>query len=431
MISFLFKGLLRDRSRSIFPLLTVLAGVVLTVILHAWLNGVVSSMIQSTAHYSTGHVRVMTRAYQKEADQVPNDLALLGIDTLITELKRNYSELLWTPRIMFGGLLDIPDAKGETRAQAPVSGLAIDLLSAGSPELKILNIRQAIVKGRVPQKQGEMLVGEELADKLHIQPGDTATLISSTMYGSMSVTNFIIVGTVRFGIVAMDKGTVIADISDVQHALDMQRGAGEILGFFTDDLYHEGQANSVTADFNSRYKNASEDTTKVNASFAPIMGTLRTESGLSDYLDYVRLFSDVIIGVFVVAMSIVLWNAGLTGSLRRYGEIGVRLAVGEDKRHIYLSLLAESLMIGFIGTLVGTAIGLAVAYYGQAEGFDIGSILKDSTMMMPNVIRASITPFTFVIGFLPGMIATFLGTAISGIGIYKRQTSELFKELET
>jgi putative ABC transport system permease protein len=52
-------------------------------------------------------------------------------------------------------------------------------------------------------------------------------------------------------------------------------------------------------------------------------------------------------------------------------------------------------------------------------------------MMLPNIVRARITPFTFVIGFLPGLLATFLGTAISGIGIYKRQTSELFKELET
>jgi len=161
------------------------------------------------------------------------------------------------------------------------------------------------------------------------------------------------------------------------------------------------------------------------------METLRTASGLSDYLDYVDLFSNVIIGIFIFAMSIVLWNAGLTGSLRRYGEIGVRLAVGEDKRHIYLSLLGESLMIGFIGSLAGTAIGLSIAYYGQVKGLDLGGMLKGSSMMLPNVVRAQITPFTFVVGFLPGLMATFLGTAISGIGIYKRHTSELFKELET
>src|ERR1700690_3242319 len=118
MISFLFKGLLRDRSRSVFPLITVLAGVVLTVFLHAWMNGAVSSMIQSTAHYNTGHVCVMTHAYAKEADQIPNDLALLGIDTLMAALKRDYPDILWTPRIRFGGLLDIPDASGETKAQA-------------------------------------------------------------------------------------------------------------------------------------------------------------------------------------------------------------------------------------------------------------------------------------------------------------------------
>jgi len=219
MISFLLKGLFRDRSRSLFPFITVLAGVVLTVFLHAWLTGTVSSMIQSTAHFSTGHAVVMTRAYAKEADQVPNDLALLGIDTLITELNRTYPDILWTPRIKFGGLLDIPDRKGETRAQAPVSGLAVDLLSEGSPEQKILNVKQSIVSGRMPSRSGEILVGEDLAKKLRIQAGDTATLISSTMYGSMSITNFAVVGTVHFGIVAMDKGTMVADVADIQKAL--------------------------------------------------------------------------------------------------------------------------------------------------------------------------------------------------------------------
>jgi putative ABC transport system permease protein len=35
-----------------------------------------------------------------------------------------------------------------------------------------------------------------------------------------------------------------------------------------------------------------------------------------------------------------------------------------------------------------------------------------------------------VIGFVPGLLATGLGTAISGMGVYKRQTAALMKELE-
>jgi len=429
MIRFLMKGLLRDRSRSLFPILTVFAGVLLTVLLQAWMHGVMSSVIQSTAHYLTGHVRVTTRSYANEADQVPNDLALLGIDTLIAGLRRDYPDLLWTPRTRFGGLLDVPDAQRETRAQAPVTGIAADLLSPASPEGRYLDVGRAIVRGRMLRARGEIVIGDELAAKLRIGPGDTVTLMSSTMYGSMSLTNFVVAGTVRFGIVAMDKGTVIADISDIQQSLDMANGSGEILGLFADDIYHEERATAVTAAFNGGLRAA--DARAAEGEFAPVMGTLRTTSGLSDYMDTVSFYSVVLIVIFTVAMSIVLWNAGLTGSLRRYGEFGVRLAVGEAKSHVYGTLLAESVMIGLAGSLLGTAVGLGLAYYTQRHGLDIGSVMNEATMMIPNVVRAEVTPVTYAIGFLPGLLATLLGSAISGLGIYRRQTSELFKELGT
>ncbi len=424
MIKFLLKGLLRDRSRSLFPVLIVAIGVMLTVFLHAWINGAVSGLIQTTAHYQTGHVRVMTKAYSAHVDQIPNDLALLGVDTLLTSLKKRYPDLIWTSRIMFGGLLDIPDEKGETKEQTPVAGMGVNLLSTDSPEWKILNIRPALVRGELPKKHGDLLVAEELAQKLHVQPGQKATLISSTMYGSMSFTNFTIVGTIRFGVGQMDRSAIIVDLSDMQQALDMQQGAGEILGFYRDDLYHEELADKMVSGFNACYPNAAEK-------FSPIMETLRNQSGLSDYLDLVNKFTRLILGFFVFVMSIVLWNAGLTGSLRRYGEFGLRLAVGEDKDHIYRSMIVESLTVGIAGTLIGTAIGVAGAYYLQVHGFDIGSMMKNSTMMLTDIIRAQVEPFTFVIGFLPGILATLLGSAMSGIGIYKRQTSQLFKELET
>ncbi len=423
MIRFLLKGLFRDRSRYLFPVLIVAAGVMLTVFLHAWMNGAMGTMIQSAAHYGTGHVRITTQAYAKEAAQIPNDLALLGIDSLLAGLQEQFPDLLWTPRIKFGGLLDIPDEQGETRTQAPVFGTAVRLLSAESPEWWILNLLPSIVKGREPRTKGEILIADELAEKLGVRPGETATLMSSTMYGSMATTNFTIAGTVRFGVAAMDRGALIADFEDIQYALDMQGGGGEILGIFPDDVYHEDRAIAVVATFNARNRIPGDE-------FSPVMGTLRTESGLAEYLDMVDAFSAVVVGIFVMAMSIVLWNTGLTGGLRRYGEIGVRLAIGEEKGHVYRSMLAESLMIGFVGSLLGTAIGLGGAYYLQMHGLEFGSMMKGSSIMMSDVLRAKVTLTTYLIGFVPGLLATLLGSAIAGIGIYKRQTSQLFKELE-
>jgi putative ABC transport system permease protein len=42
-----------------------------------------------------------------------------------------------------------------------------------------------------------------------------------------------------------------------------------------------------------------------------------------------------------------------------------------------------------------------------------------------------VTPVSYVIGFVPGLAATFLGRAVSGTGIYKRQTAQLAKEFES
>jgi putative ABC transport system permease protein len=422
MIKFLLKGLIRDRSRSLFPILTVVAGVMLTVILYSWVRGTQTDLIRANANFNTGHIKIMSFAYSQESDQIPNDLAYTGVADLLTELHNNRPEMIWTPRIRFGGLLDIPDKFGETRSQAPVAGLAVDLLSSQTPETEILNLKEALVRGTLPAKRGEVLISEELSRKLGVKIGDTATLVSSTMYGSLSTYNFIISGTIRFGISAMDRGAMLTDISDIQSALDMDDTAGEIVGYFRDDIYRNNTASIIAEEFNS--KNAGDD------EFRPVMVTLRNQAGLAQTLDLSAYISAVLIGLFVIVMSIVLWNAGLMASLRRYGEIGVRLAIGENKGHIYRSMIAESLMVGFFGSVLGTAIGVAISYYLQVHGIDISSMLKNASMMISDVMKAQVTPVSFFIGFIPGLLATLLGTSISGIGIYQRQTSQLAKELE-
>jgi putative ABC transport system permease protein len=424
MIRFLLKGLLRDRSRSLLPFVTVVLGSMLTVVGFSWLNGAISTIIESSANFSAGHVKVMSRAYAKEADLAPNDLALEGVRALLAELGRDHPGLVWTPRIKFGGLIDIPDEKGETRVQGPAAGLAIDMMSAASPERGLLNLDKAVVRGRLPERAGEILLSDAFATRLGVGPGSTATLIGATMYGAMAVQNFTISGTLHFGITAMDRGAVVADITDIQAALDMDDAAGEILGFYRDSLYRNKEATDLAAAFNGAHRGNPGD-------FAPEMVTLREQGGLAQTLDFATSIYTLMLVLFILVMSIVLWNAGLMGSLRRYGEFGIRLALGEDKGRLYRTLIAEGVIIGVLGSVVGTGLGLGVAYYLQTKGLNIGSMLKNASMIITDVLRARVTPMSYVIGFIPGLAATFLGKAVSGIGIFKRQTAVLAKEFES
>lgn len=424
MMKFLLKGILRDRSRSLFPFLIVLAGVFLSVALYCYVKGAETSVVTSNANLRHGYLKVMTRAYAKEAEQIPNDLASMNVSGLIKDLRVAFQGYFWTRRIQFGGLLDIPDEKGETKSQGPAAGMAADLLTPSSPEPKLLDLQKVLVRGRVPQKPGEILVSDELAQKLNVQPGEKATLISITMHGSMSMTNFVIAGTIRFGIRAMDRTGMIADLADIQKALDMADAAGEVLGFPENLIYRQEKVDAMAKAFNARFQGQGDE-------FLPVMQTLKEQPGMELMFDRLNYATSIVIAIFMVAMSLVLWNAGLIGSLRRYGEIGVRLAVGEDKAHVYKSMIYESLMIGVLGSMAGTILGLAVSYYLQVKGIDLSAMLRNITFLMPTVLHSKITPFAFIIGFIPGLLATLIGTAIAGIGIFKRQTAQLFKELET
>ena len=423
MLRFLFKGMIRDKHRSLFPVIVVAFGVFLTTVVYSFINGQINEMVHSNAVMDTGHLKIITRAYYKLAGQVPNDLGLTGVGKLLNLLRNKYSDYDWTPRIKFTGLLDVPDENRETKAQYRVFGLALNLFDKGSKEKGRLNLDNAIVKGKAPAKTGEILISEVLAERMGIKIGDQVTILSTNSGGSMAVQNFTVSGTVRFGIDAMDRGAIITDLTGMQYMLEMPDGAGMILGFRKNNFYLPEEAEKIKNDFNSMYAGSKDK-------YSPFMLTLGEQNGLREYLQYVNAVGLIIIAIFLFAMSIVLLNSGLMSAIRRYGEIGVRLALGEAKDWIYKTLLYESLFIGFIGSVIGIIIGLAVSYYMQEVGIDISDTLRNSTTLVPNLIRAKINFTSFYIGFIPGLIASLIGTAFSGIQIFKRQTASLFKELE-
>ncbi len=425
MIRFLFKGLLRDRQRSLLPSIVVAAGVMLTVFLVCYLTGIMGGFADFSAKFSSGHVKIMTRAYADNMNQKPIDLAITDVSELIDKVKQDYPEMEFVLRTQFGGLLDAPDENGETRSQGPAMAIAIDMLTPGSKEPERLTLENILVKGSIPDKPGEILISDDFATNLDVAPGDQVTLMGSTMYGSMSFYNFIISGTIRFGVGVMDRGAIIVDISDAQAALDMQDAAGEILGYLPGGHYLGDEAGVVCDNFNAKYSDPEDE-------YSPIMLKLSEQDEfLGGYLEMIDAVAFIVVFVFVFAMSIVLWNTGLIGGLRRYGEVGVRLAIGEGKGHIYKSMIYESALIGLVGSAFGTILGLLFAYWMQEKGIDIGSIMKGATMMMPGKFYAKIVPEAYYIGFIPGLFSSTLGTMLSGIGIYKRQTASLFKELET
>ena len=423
MIKFLLKGILRDKSKSLIPVCVISLGVFITVFMSGFVDGVLSEMISSNANLDTGHLKVMTKPYNENKDQLPNDLALLEIDLLIESLESEYPNLEWVPRIKFGGILDVPDVNGETIIQGPGIGLGLSILGEDKGEIERLSIQKSIVRGSMPENPNEILLSEVFSKKLKINPGDEVTFFGSTMEGSMVFESFVMSGTVMFGNPVLDRSTFIVDFKKTQMILDMENGSSELLAYFKTDFYDDKTALKIESTFNKKYLKSEDE-------FAPIILSLRNQNDLGATLDLVDSFSFIFISIFVIAMSLVLWNTGLIGGLRRYQEFGIRLALGESKKHVYTLLIIESIIIGFIGSTFGTGLGFILCYYMQETGIDISEALTNSVVIIPSVLKAKVSSTLLYLGYIPGLISIVFGTALAGRGIFKRNTSKLFKELE-
>ncbi len=427
MIRFLTKGLLRDRSRSLFPVLVISLTVTLVIFSIGFLKGTMNSLLLDTAVIFTGHAKVVTRAYHEESQLMPNDLALLEVDQLVDDLNQNYPEFFWSPRITFAGLLDVPDENGETKTQGPVLAVGIDFFSDVSREIELWELERLMVSGKLPEHRDEALISSKLADQLSVKAGESITFIGSTMDNAFSTYNFNIAGTFNLRKGQTDKQMMLVDLSGARAALDMENAASAIFGFIH-SLYYDDEAAVVLRD---DYNETHSDSLDI---FSPFMLALRDGNQMGAMVDISGAIMAIMGGIFLVVVMVVLWNMGLMNGLRRYGEVGLRLALGESKGQVYRSMISEAVIIGLAGTVIGTGIGLALTYYVQENGIDYTKgmeALSNSSMVMPNVFYAQVTPNLLYIGFVPGVLATVLGTMLAGLAVYKREMAQLFKELET
>ena len=427
MIKFLTKGLLRDRTRSFFPVLVITISVAIVVFASGFMTGMMNNLLLDTAVILSGHEKIVTRAYHEESMLLPNDLALLDTDELVDKLEKEYPNLFWTPRITFAGLLDVPDERGETKSQGPVIGFGIDFFSEGSRQVEIWELERNLVSGTLPVSKNDALISSKLADKLNILLGEKVTFIGSTMDNAFTTYNYNIVGTFNLRKGQTDRQMMLVDISGAREALDMDNAASAIFGFMHDLFYDDAALVALRTNYNK----IESDSLDI---FSPVMLALRVGIQMGTMVDMSNAILAIMGSVFLVIVMVVLWNMGLMNGLRRYGEVGLRLAIGEPKGHVYRSLITEALIIGLFGTIIGTGLGLSITYYVQENGIDYTKgmeALSNSSMVMPNIFYAQVTPDLLYIGFFPGVLATVFGTMLAGLAIYKREMSQLFKELET
>ena len=431
MIAFLFRGILRDKSRFLFPFSIVAIGVTLVITLVGFMEGVFMGMIDMTANLDAGHLRLVNKPFYDEEHLRPLDRSLAAQSETLNWLKKNSPEKTrWSPRIRWGALLDVPDKNGNTVSQTPIVGMALDLKDKKSLELKRLRLEESLIDGKIPEQDKEMLMGNQLAKTLNIELNQAVTLLGQSFDGGLVMDNYRVVGLVKFGVSAMDKKMVLIDLADAQDSFYMEDMITDWLGFLP--------AQYSLSDYEAIKKNMKQPLSKLiempPKSWAEddqaILLTIRDQQNIGAIADKFNIIKGFVVGIFTFLMMLVLWNAGILNGIHRYGEMGLRLAFGESHWRVIFNTGIEGLFVGVLGTLAGCIFGGVFAWFLQEVGINMGDSFAQSGLMINDVVRARLTTGAFIQGVIPGVFASVAGNLIASIAIFKRTESNLFRELE-
>jgi putative ABC transport system permease protein len=431
MIRFILQGILRDKTRSLFPFLVVTVGVALVVFAVGFMEGVFMGMVDTTANLDTGHIRFVNKPFYDEEHLNPLDRALTDEKETGRWLKENSDpDIQWSPRIRWSAIADVPDENGETKSQTPIIGMALDLLSPNSAEVSRLHLKKTLEAGRLPQAPKEILLGYELARTLEVGLGQTVTLLGQTFDGGMAADNYKVVGFVRFGVFAMDKKMALIDIKDAQDSFYMEDTVTDWLGFLPSRVSYK-KYKKIKEALQTRLEKLKQHPPKDWAKDdVPIVLSVLEQRNLDNLNRVFQLVKKIFVGIFVLLMVLVLWNAGLLNGIHRYGELGLLLAMGQTHKKLVWMMGVESLSIGILGSIAGCLIGGGVVYYLQEVGINMGDAFAQTGMMLSDTVRGRVTLESFLMGIVPGLTASVLGSLFASVALFQRSEANLFRELE-
>ena len=124
--------------------------------------------------------------------------------------------------------------------------------------------------------------------------------------------------------------------------------------------------------------------------------TVRTQSDISNIFGTISKVMTVLLasiaGISLLVGGIGIMNIMLVSVTERTREIGIRMAIGAKGRDVLMQFMIESIVISFIGGLIGIVLGIvASGLVGKFGGWPI--VITMSSILLSFVFSAAIGLF--------------------------------------
>lgn len=208
---------------------------------------------------------------------------------------------------------------------------------------KIYKFDQKLQDGKLPSSDGQVMLGIDLVEDLGIKIGDKLDMI--TPGGDLKEVE--LVGIYDLKVKAVNNSWALATISTAEGMFDKKGKLSSIETQVSDVFNADLIAGEIDKDIGEEL-----ETTNWKAENEELLSGLAGQSA-SSYLIQVFVLLAVLLGISsVLAISVV----------QKSRQIGILKAMGIKNKDASLIFLFQGLILGTIGSIVGTALGLSLTY---------------------------------------------------------------------
>jgi putative ABC transport system permease protein len=390
-----FRGLSRNRRRSLMTLLTIALGFSAIALFAGYTHNIYSGMSRGAIHGEMlGHLTLSKPGMSKEGRLYP-ERYLLNADEVkkISELLRNEAHVkLVAPRLAYSGLISNGRAStiflAEGIEPAALQKLQEGMLTRNEAKSGVFD---NMLKKLDPLHTEVVELSTGLAELLHIEKKGLAAMLVNTMSGQANALDVTLGGSFDTGNAGTNDKFALVSLALAQSLYDAS-GHADRLTVLLDDV---AQTEPMRKQIQERLHAAGFEL------------EIKSWNELSSFYNQVHGMFDMIFGfIFLIVLTVVVMSVansmGMT-VIERTREIGTLRAIGLRRSGVVRIFTTESFLLTLIGCGSGLLITVLVRYGINVA--DISYTPPNSVSPTPLLVDLDVRRivFTFV---LMGMVAT-------------------------
>ncbi|MBN2541484.1 ABC transporter permease [bacterium] len=405
------KNLFRYYKRTLITSFSIALGIAIFI----WADGMLSwaedMSERNLKNYETSYLKIGDESFFEEEEYLPLDKTINEREEVENFLKTQNMD--YTPEVKFAANL-INDFSGESY---PFVGYGID--PASHPN--IYKTREAVYQGGFITEGNQILISKYTSELLTAEIDDYLIIEADTKYDLHNADAFKVIGIYETPNPEVNMNIFYIPIETTNDFLEMENEINliaikvdvtdEKLSPYADSLERELRA----AGFSHLVVQTWEDMAQT---FIAIKEGKRGGNGVMLFL----IFIIVTIGVA---------NTMMMAVFERTGEIGMMRAMGMTKREIMYCFMFESAGVGFIGGLLGIAIGSAFLWYLVVHGLDYTSMIGGMSYgyRTSAIIHAQWNPGMMIIGWIFAIVSSIIVSIIPARKALKMGIAEILSKI--